>query len=163
MRIPHFLSIATGLALLVAAVQPQASPAQLAATCPNAWPHEPVLVYDVAGSTLAGPFYRHLAVYSSGHAILSESIGFGDPGRVGLAQLTQAEVAQLRSTLAAAGAATACDDPSQVSDVPLNTITLLRGGTDSLAHTSSYLISGPAHAQSQQIIDTLITTHFPGF
>src|SRR5262245_60340690 len=68
--------------------------------CSTALVHEPVVIYDIAGSTLLGPFFQHLAVYNDGHAILSATTSDPDPGKCQTSFLTNAELVQLRQDLA---------------------------------------------------------------
>lgn len=131
--------------------------------CCNTFLHEPMLVYDVAGSTLSGPTYLHLAVYDDGHALISATTDTGDPGRAATAVLARTEVQALRTALAAQGAWTQCDDTAQVSDVPLRTVTVLEGTTRAVARTFSYSVPNPSQAAIEQRIATLIATKFPGF
>lgn len=135
------------------------------AACANALVHEPVVVYDISGSTLLGPFFEHLAVYNDGYAILSATTYAPDPGQCQTSSLTAAEVTQLRQDLVAAGALTLCDDTGLVpSDLPLTTVTMFRGTTNAAAHTFSYLGgSDPVYDPVDQVLRNLITAKFPGF
>lgn len=160
LRTVSLLSVAAISAL---SLSHRPAPAALAA-CPNTWVHEPLLVHDVGGSTLAGPFYRHLAVYSSGFATISSSIGFlADNGASQTAFASPAEVQTLRNDLSNAGAFTACDDPTMAADLPLTTVTVFRGGTNSAAHTFSFMIPDGQTAAVQAIVDSFIAAHFPSF
>ena len=150
---------ALGALFLTGLVAPQST----AAPCTNPLVHEPVLVFDVAGGTLLGPIYRHLAVYDDGHAIASRTTDSSDPGAAATAFLTATEVAQLRTDLRNAGAGTLCDDPSFVSDVPLNTVSFFRGMTDATTHTFSYWLPDPPYQSVDGVIAALYAAHFPGF
>lgn len=133
--------------------------------CVNSLVHEPVVVYDIAGSTLLGPFFEHLTVYNDGHAIISATTYDPDPGQCQTAVLTPAEVVQLRQDLNAAGALTLCDDSGLIpSDLPLTTITMFRGTTNAAAHTFSYWGGfDPTYGPVDQVIRDLIAAKFPGF
>lgn len=141
------------------------APAPQAAGCANDLLNEPVVTYDIAGATFGGPFYLHLAVYNSGHAILSGTSYEPDPGRAQVAALTPAEVAQLRQDLVAAGVYTACDDTSLApSDTPLTTVTMFRGTTNAAAHTFSYWSGSDAPYDGvDQRLRALIAAKFPNF
>lgn len=139
------------------------SAAPQTAGCENVWPHELVLVHDVAGSTLIGPYFQHLAVYNDGHAILSRTTYSPDPGAAATAFLTAHEIAELRADLVAAGVGTLCDEPSLVSDVPLTTVTYFRGTTTAGARTFSYMGAWMEHAAVEQVVQDLIAEKFPGF
>lgn len=131
--------------------------------CPDRLPVSPLLVYDVSGSTLWGPSYTHVAVYDDGHAMAARLGGDPDTGHMSVALLTPDELQQLRVDLEFWGAFGLCDEPMNVLDVPVTTVSVFRGGTESAAHTFSYLIAGGAHGGVQQIVDQLLATKFPGF
>lgn len=149
-------------------VTPQSQPARAAEpapapACADTIPMHPVLVHDVAGSTLIGPIYRHLVVYSNGHAHLSATTYEPDPGRAQTGILTLAEVAQLRADLASAGAFTSCDNDLPVSDVPVTTVSVFRGATNALAHTYSFLAPDAQQAAVEAVVQQLVATKFPNF
>ncbi|MBI5364195.1 MAG: hypothetical protein HZA53_13535 [Planctomycetes bacterium] len=142
---------------------PPAAPLDPVAGCCNVFLHEPLLVYDVAGSTLAGPTYRHLVVYDDGHAFMAATTDAADPGAAAVAVLSRIEVQALKAALAVQGAWTQCDDSVFASDVPLKTVTVLNGTTNALARSFSYGIPNASQAVIEQRIATLIATKFPGF
>lgn len=142
---------------------PPSAPLEPTQTCCNSILHEPFLVYDVAGSTLAGPVFRHLVVYDDGHAMLAAAADATHPGGVATAQLTRAEVQALRNALVIQGAWSHCDDDAQVSDVPVKTVTVLQGTTNAIAHSYSYRIATAGLAGVEQRIEMLIALKFPGF
>ena len=130
--------------------------------CPNVLPHEPIVVYEVAGFGLAGQFDLELLVYGDGSARLSSTVAGGDGkaqnGFVGqdgatalLAQLTQAQAFFL------------CDQDLAVSDVPLQTLTVLRPKTDGRGHTFSWWIAEDGIVPVQQTLDAFIASTFPNF
>lgn len=142
---------------------PSTTPPTPSVNCLDRFPSAPVLTYDVAGTTLWGPMYFHLAIYSDGHAIASRSAGTSGSGECTVALLERYEIDQLRAELEAANAFSLCDQPLPIHDVPLRTVSVYRGGTDAEVHTFSYLIpSGPA-ANVQLVVDRLLQTEFPGF
>lgn len=158
------LPLVTSLFLVV----PQALPSRAAApapatTCADTIPIHPVLIHDIAGSTLIGPIYRHLVVYSNGHASLSATTYEPDPGRAQTGILTQAEIAQLRASLEAAGAFEACDNDMQVSDIPLTTVSVFRGATNALAHTYSFMTPDARQSAVEALVQQLIASKFPNF
>lgn len=163
-RLDFALPVLTSLVLLapqqISNRQVSSAPA---AACPDTLPIHPVLTHDIAGSTLIGPIYRHLVVYSSGHVSLSETTYDPDPGRAQTAVLTQAELAQLRASLVAAGAFRLCDDDSTVSDVPLTTVTVFRAANDTQAHSYSYSLPNPQQAAVEDLVNQLIASKFPNF
>lgn len=164
------LRLTLALPLLLTLALPQAptqtTPAiELAPTpgCCNTFLHEPLLAYDVAGSTLVGPTYLHLVVYDDGHALIAATTDTQDPGRAAVALLSRVEVQALRAALVARGAFTQCDDTAQTADLPLRTVTVLGGTTNALAHTFSYTAPNASQAAIEQRIQSLIALHFPGF
>ena len=60
------LAFAVPLALAALAAPPPAP-------CPNLYPHEPAVLFEVSGYTLAGPYDLELAVYGDGYARLSSA------------------------------------------------------------------------------------------
>ncbi len=160
-------------ALLVAAFQSptqrvshtgsRAATGDPASHCPDRLPVAPLLVYDVSGTTLFGPAYLHVAVYDDGHVMAARLGADPSSGQMAIALLTPEELQQMRADLELWGAFGLCDEPVSVSDVPLTTVSVFRGGTDSAAHTFSYLVAGGAHGGVQQVVDQLLAAKFPGF
>lgn len=160
-------------ALLVAAFQaptqrvshtsPRAAAGDPVSHCPDRLPVSPLLVYDVSGTTLFGPAYTHVAVYDDGHVMAAQLGADPSTGQMAIALLTPEELQQMRSDLELWGAFGLCDEPASVSDVPVTTVSVFRGGTESTAHTFSYLVAGGAHGGVQQIVDQLLASKFPGF
>ena len=143
----------------LATLQPTsvASPAD---QCPNLLLHEPLVLYELSGATLIGPVDRTLTVYADGALKLSAASATG-PGECTLGQTTPELAQALQQELVRAGAFDLCDDARNVSDVPLNTLTLLRGAQDARAHTFSYWI-GDGHYQAvDDAIAKFITVQFP--
>ncbi len=129
---------------------------------------EPVLVFDISGFTLTGVLHQHLAVYNNGVASISRVSGgtslFPLSKDADLAFISSQMVEKLQKDLAAAGAPLACDEQLFVSDIPMTTVTVFRGGTDARAHTFSYWL--PTTPQSQataQVISKFIADVFPNF
>ena len=154
------VSLAASAFLMTSFQRPQVQPI---ARCSNLWPSQPVLAFDIAGGTLAGPVNKHLVVYSDGHALFADMNSiFGSP-RAAVVYLQPFEIEILRMNLATAGAYVACDDTAIVTDVPLRTVTVFGRTQDAPAHTFNYLIAGSAQSGTEQVIQQLIATHFPGF
>lgn len=145
--------------------------------CTNTLPQEPVLMYDVSGFGLGGQIHLHLSLYSNGLASISSapggiifpeqtSGGFGgffDP-KAEMVFVDPAAVAELAENLALAGAFKACDEDAIIADIPLTTVTVFRGETNSRAHTFSYWT--PLSPQTQAVgtlISEFIDKYFPNF
>ena len=157
-------AFASGVLLLafipaLAHVEPAARPAAVLA-CDNVIVHEPLLVFEVKGSTLAAQVDRTLIVFADGSLKLAEA-EFAGQGRCARAQTTPESVLALKQALTQAGAAILCDDPQQVTDVPLRTLTFLRGAQDARAHTFSYWLGAGDYAVVDALLEQFIAEQFP--
>ena len=119
---------------------------------------EPIVMYDVTGYNLAGPVHGRLVVYNDGVTSVS-SLGNGD---VRTETVSAATAQALRRALIQAGATTLCDQ-TNVTDMPLTTLTMFVGNTDAQAHSFSYWVASDGSAAIQAEIDKFLATHFPGF
>ena len=131
----------------------------LGAPCANLTPRELLVAYDVTGGTLAGPIDLHLSVYSDGAARLSSSLGDG----LGSSQhvfLDPAETSGLVQGLIGAGAMTHCDVEDFLSDVPLSTLTVLRGQARQRANSFSWTGGDDEIAVMQALLNAFIAEHF---
>jgi hypothetical protein len=155
-RIVLLAALAATPLLAPAAPAPQSS-------CPNTWFHEPLVVYDITGATFAGPLDLHLVVHGNGIAKLSSSTHGAGPGKARTEYLAPADARNLAIQLAALGGMTLCDEPNLVVDVPLKTLTLLRGTTDAPAHTFSWYDTVGPYQAIEQAMNDFIAKHFPGF
>lgn len=118
---------------------------------------EPVLNYDVSGSTLTGPFHSRITVYNNGFITSSNCGGFvsfaGSNNGAGTAMATPAQVSKLRKQLIDAGGLTLPDQNISVADLPLTTVTVFQGATNAKAHTFSFWAGfGAGYSQIQQVI-----------
>jgi hypothetical protein len=126
--------------------------------------HEPLVVYDVNGATLVGSVFRNLEVYNDGYAQIHQ-VGTGPffTTKAEVAFIGAAAAASFRASLAAAGAETLCDDTGFVTDVPMQTLTVLRDATDTRAHTFSWWIGTGQFTLVDQKIQSFISSTFPNF
>jgi len=132
--------------------------------CSNIWVAEPLVVYDVTGSTLAGPVDSNLVVYDSGVVKLSSASSKPGEGRAMLSYVSQQEALDFARDLALAGGLAICDQNTAGSDVPLKTLTLFRSGkTDTRVHTFSWWFATKEYTPIQQRIDQFIQTNFNSF
>jgi hypothetical protein len=132
--------------------------------CPNSIPHEPVVIYEITGGTLASTVDRSLVVYNDGFARLSSAEDNGCPGRAQVAQVAPVAVKQLAQDLAQAGAFALCDATSVVTDVPLNTLTVCGGGTETVSHTFSWWLAPQTpYERAEQILQDFLAANFPEF
>ena len=133
------------------------------ASCPNALPHEPVVLYDVYGSTLAGPFDLQLVVYADGMARLSTTNAHNGEGKSQVAAVGASAAKNLLLALTAGGAFELCDDTSFALDLPLSTLTVMRAGTNVRAHTYSWWAGQGPYGPPEQTLVGFVATHFPNF
>lgn len=114
---------------------------------------EPTLVYDVTGSTIAGPVHRSLAVYNDGFATLSEYTLFsGGDGTTRTAMVAPKDVAKLTRKLIVAGAATLQDAAGLAADTPFTTVTFMKAGTDAKSHTFTFDVGNSGHNAVQTVV-----------
>jgi hypothetical protein len=156
---PRILTVPAALAVLVLAAARPAPPPP----CLNVFPHEPVLFYEVSGFTLCCLVDQQLAVYGDGSVRISRATYDGANSKSQLAYVGTGSVQALVADLGALGAGSACDDPAQVSDVPLSTLTMMRGETDGRAHTFSWLHADGTGGAVAARLDAFVAATFPGF
>ena len=144
------------LSNLPRAAEPQAQ------DCENLFAHEPAVVFEVSGSTLAGPVDTTLTVYTDGIVKISSASASG-PGKAATAVVTADDVEKLRVALVAGSGLKLCDDPRIVTDAPLHTVTLLSGLQDAQAHTFSYWVGTDAYTVVDQRLQQFVQQVFPEF
>ena len=127
----------------------------------NVIQHELLVSYDLTGSTLAGPFNLDLEVFNDGTAKLSGVTNAGADARI--ANVGAATALKLARDLHDAGAWNLSDQPGTFSDVPLHTLTVLRGTANQKGHVFSYWIGINEYATVEQTLQQFIAVHFPGF
>ncbi len=130
------------------------------APCPNPLPHEPLVVYEVTGGTLAGPVDGLLTVYVDGFARFGSSLGPG-PGFLFSVQVSPQTADQLHSGLLAAGALRQCDQPDFYNDVPLSTLTVLRGDAKQNGNTFSWFVAEGEVGTIEALLQSFIAATFP--
>lgn len=123
---------------------------------------EPVLMFDVSGSTLFGPCHKHLSVYNNGRVSLAAFAPSGTPCN----ESKKIDVREVRALVAKLGGwADLSDDPTLVTDIPMTTVTVfqgLRGFTDAQAHSFSYWLPVGDYAEVQETVDQFLCQTFPG-
>ncbi len=129
---------------------------------------EPILVFDVSGSSLLGPLHSRLSVYNDGLATVSrwsDNVVFGgEDGDAAINYVGSEAVDSLRKQLSAAGAFSLTDQLLIVADLPLSTVTFFRKpGTRSVANTYSYWVGTGEYGAVNTVIANFIDAHFPGF
>jgi hypothetical protein len=140
-----------------------AAPAPVPTACPNSIRHEPLVLYDVAGSTIAGPIDTSLVVYNDGTARVSSAGQFGGPSSSEVAFVGSNAAHQLLVDLSSLGAGQLCDDITLAVDLPTSTLTVFRDATDSRNHTFSWIVPIAPYDAVQQRLQTFIHTNFPNF
>lgn len=157
-----------GASLLVGVPNPATpDPEPLTATTGQSIVNEPVVVYSINGGTLIGTVHRQLTVYNSGFATIAkmDSSVFPAPGElvdVQTANIGPDRASHLLFTLLRAGAAELPDQKLIVNDVPLKTLTVMRGRPTTIANTFSYWLGFGAHASVDKVITDFINETFPG-
>ncbi len=137
-------------------------PVLQASGCANVIVHEPLLVYEVRGGTIAGPFDLHLVVYSDGAARIADLTDAEIP-RGAAAQTDPDAVSDLMRDLERVGGMIDCDSLGTYTDVPLHTLTMLKPGTDARAHTFSWWIPENGAGAMEVRIQEFIAEAFPAF
>jgi hypothetical protein len=152
--------LALSLLPITGALQPNAQ--QDAPACENVILHEPLLQYEVSGSTLVGALVdRSLTVWADGTARLSEASDTTD-GRCLLVQVSTEETQALHRALLQMGAFAACDEAAMANDLPLSTLTVFRGAQDARTHTFSWWVPQGDYAPFEDVLEKFITENFSG-
>lgn len=125
--------------------------------------HEPVVLYEVTGGTFLGPYDLGLTVYADGQARLSSAVMFGEQPRVKVINVGAEAATGLAQDLLHAGAFEQQDQMATVTDVPLNTLTVFAGATESRAHTYSWWIPAGKNQAAPAVLHAFINAHFKGF
>jgi hypothetical protein len=130
------------------------------AYCPNALDHEPVLMFERTGGTLMGPVDLLLVVHGNGRVRLAD-FSEAELPQGGFANVDPEAVSDLMLDLERYGAWIECDDSGMVTDVPLNTITLLKPGTNARSHTHSWWLPEGANGAIEARIELFLDEAFP--
>ena len=152
-------ALALGLLPALARVPDKGTDMPAPPTCFNVVAHEPLLVFEVLGTTLLGQVDDTLTVYNDGTCKLATAYadGFGQVRRV---EISPREVFMLYQALDQAGAFMACDDTRQFMDVPLHTVTLMNGVQDAWGHSFSYWIGDGNYAVIDSVLENFLAEHF---
>ncbi|HUR27457.1 MAG TPA: hypothetical protein VM509_04670 [Planctomycetota bacterium] len=132
------------------------------APCANVLAHEPLLLYEIVGSTLAAQIDRTLSVYADGSVRLASASDAG-PGKCRIVHVDPSLVSELHQALVATGGWTLCDDTRIVTDVPLRTLTLLGKTPTTRAHTFSYWLGDEGYEAVDLVLEQFIADQFPDF
>lgn len=130
--------------------------------CVNVIQHEPLLVYEVTGSTLIGPVDSQLVVYSDG-AVRIVDIANTEAPRAERGVVDPAVVSDLMRDLERFGGRLECDATGQATDIPMHTLTMLRVGTDARGHTYSWWIPEGASGAIEERIELFVAEALPRF
>lgn len=151
------VSLVPSVLCLCAALAPEPAPPP----CPNVFVHEPVVMYEVSGRTLCCAVDLQMTVWGDGSARVA-SADDGN-GRARVAWVAPSAVQDLIADLGALGAGLACDQPDLTSDVPLSTLTVLRGTTEGRARTWSWLGDDGHGNAIEARLGQFLQDAFPGF
>jgi hypothetical protein len=150
------------LALLPVAGKPTEShPVPLPPQCANLITHEPLILYESTGGTIAGPYDLELVVYNDGNVRLSSAVK--DGGKVARATVDPGVANGLMLQLQRVHSFDACDQTGQATDVPLTTLTVMHGDTYSASHTHSWWVLDESSAPMEAAVQTFIADVFPEF
>lgn len=122
----------------------------------NCIPREPLLLYNVSGQMIMGPYHRQLSVYSDGCVGFSVAIEAGWFAEVRWLDPTLTD--QLVSQLTDAGACLCRDDCSGDVEGPLTTVTMFL--EDRSTNTFSYYLPTGRTETIDRIINAFIDSHF---
>ncbi|MFN0006700.1 MAG: hypothetical protein ACKVXR_02240 [Planctomycetota bacterium] len=161
--IPLSLAAVCSVLALRGTGSPAMAAAPLAVPCPNVLPHEPIVVYDINGYTLAGPLDLQMTVYGNGFARLSTTNANNGEGKSRITTVSQADADNLLILLAKHGAFELCDDPTVVSDMPMSTLTVMKPDTSVRTHTYSWWVGHGAYGPPEQVLLDFIASAFPNF
>lgn len=112
---------------------------------------EPLVDYDVSGSTFTGPVHQHLTVYSNGLVSVSSmslTHVYADSASV---SAKRAET--FNDELLAAGALELDDRWAEVADSPVTTVTVFNGSGENAAHNVFSFNSVGAPQNYQAVVD----------
>lgn len=159
------ITIPAVLALYVAA--PAASPPPTQPVHVNTFVHEPILIFDVTGTTFSGEVHQNMTVYSSGFVSLCKFDAVPEDSQVRRLHGSPADAVDLLRDLFNAGAFSLEDTPVTGSDIPLKTVTVFRPSPDGFADATASSFSwydslpGTGYAEVFTILQDYIDQHFP--
>ena len=157
----RMLLAACSLTILAAGTHasgPQGIP--VATGCEEIHIAQPMLIVHTSGSTLTGPVFQLMTVYSNGESSLSQADGLNPTPMISTTTLDLEAIAKLRADLRRANAMNLCDQEGIVLDVPLTTVTVFDGGTGkSVANTFSYWGGFGDHGEVQAAVNNLMAIH----
>jgi hypothetical protein len=135
---------------------------------------QPVLIYTVSGSTIAGTTLSTLVVYSNGLAVWADNGNGGNSGNGGngsnsfqTSQLTRAQLDQFTRDLRQAGAFRMAgrNNQQQTPDTPLTTITVFSNTGNngvSIAHTFSFYSPDAGRGRVNDFVNNFLNNNFNG-
>ena len=130
------------------------------AYCTDRIPVSPVVMLTRSGRTLLGGLQLStVTVYSNGLVLSSFADGASGANGAGQAIVDPKAIEGLAADLRALGAHAMCDERFDVYDVPLNTITVFRGGQDARAHSFSYWVPSGEYLEVEQAITGFLLEH----
>ncbi len=159
------IAVVSGAIAFTASPEPAQAQASISADAAfisaNPWVREPVLIYDVSGSTFAGPFHKRVSVYNDGLATFSTVTLFPAENRAEFTSVSEQAVKALIDGLASAGASSLPDHPGFATDSPLSTVTFFRKPAPrSIANTFSWWFPDGNYSTIAQIINDFIDDNF---
>lgn len=140
-----------------------AAPVPAPPACVDVIPHAPIVVYDLSGGTIAGIIDVSLTVYGDGWVRASSESGITGTNKAATAFVGSQAAAAFARDLVVLGAAGLCDQVSFANDLPTQTLTILRDGTDVKGRTYSWLEGNATYGPVEQRIWAFLTATFPNF
>ena len=158
MKLALVLTLAAPLALVPLFVSPAPAAPQASAQAVGVlW--EPVLVFDVTGNSFVGPIHVNMVVYNNGFVSYASDESFFGGDIVSTQQLNPTVIKKLVRKLELAGADVLGDSITPTADLPLTTITFLKGSTNSPSHSFSYTAPIGAYSTVATVINDFISDY----
>lgn len=120
--------------------------------CIDAIQIAPVIQMTKAGNTLLGPSMSTVMIYSNGLVTMSSVDPRGGGSGAQMLHVDRRDVMDLQADLAEIGAGSICDAQTTVFDVPLTTVSVSRGASDSMTHSYSYWLAEGRQADVESAI-----------
>ena len=163
-----FIALAAGAVVLFAGAVPPGSTSESKAAPANTIVNEPLVVFSVSGGTLTGTVHRQLTVYNNGFVTISKLDHQYFPTEQEIVDVKTTSIGTERAynlvlRLVRSGAGVLPDQPIFVSDVPLNTLTVLDGKEVAVARTFSWWLGIGEYSGVQRVINEFVQANFPGF
>ena len=120
----------------------------------NVWRCEPVLLFDVTGEGALGPYHLQYTIYNNGMVNYARE-GYGDVAPLmKTTHIPRRNVLEIWKDLVDAKAFVLPDQQTGAVCMPMTSVTIFTGTTDSMAHTFNYWVPDGPYAAINRIIET---------